>query len=215
LTLEEFERRYDAMPRLWKAELIEGTVHMPPPATFDDHGGPHFDFITWLGMYRSATPGVRGGDNATLRLELATMAHPDAFLIVLPSHGGRVRISEDGNVIGAPELVGEVSASSASYDLHTRLELYRRNSVQEYVVWRVFDHAIDWFALRAGNYELLRLNPLGIYQSEVFPRLWLDPVALINGDMLRVTQVLQQGLATPDHANFVAQLQQQASRQHS
>src|ERR1035438_6252579 len=70
LTADEFERRYDAMPHLKKAELIEGVVYVPSPVSFDDHAGPHFDLITWLGFYRTFTPGVRGGDNATLRLNL-------------------------------------------------------------------------------------------------------------------------------------------------
>ena len=31
LTREEFERRYEAMPHVRKAELIEGVVYMPSP----------------------------------------------------------------------------------------------------------------------------------------------------------------------------------------
>src|SRR5262249_8329550 len=107
LTAEEFERRYDAMPGLKKAELINGVVYMPPPVTIDDHGGPHFNFITWLGVYCSLTPGVRGANNATLRLPLENRPQPDAFLIIEPSHGGMVSI-EDGYVVGGPELVVEV-----------------------------------------------------------------------------------------------------------
>ena len=41
LTRDEFERRYDAMPGLKKAELIEGVVHMPSPVRHDQHGDPH------------------------------------------------------------------------------------------------------------------------------------------------------------------------------
>src|SRR5712692_1524440 len=96
LTRAEFERRYDAMPHLKKAELLEGVVYVPPPVSFDEHGGPHFDLITWLGLYRIATPGVRGGDNASLRLDLDNEPQPDAFLLVLPTHGGQARLSKDG-----------------------------------------------------------------------------------------------------------------------
>src|SRR5262245_11710260 len=138
LTAEEFERRYDAMPGLKKAELINGVVYMPSPVSFDEHAGPHFDFIAWLSLYRIATPGVRGGDNATLRLLLANRPQLDGFLIILPQFGGRVRIDADGYLVGGPELVGEVAATSANYDLHDKLEAYRDNGVQEYVVWRVF-----------------------------------------------------------------------------
>ncbi len=68
LTVEEFERRYHAMPHNIKAELIDGVVYMPSPVSMGAHAGPHFDLITWLGLYRITTPGVRVGDNATLRL---------------------------------------------------------------------------------------------------------------------------------------------------
>lgn len=207
LTAEEFERRYDAMPDLKKAELINGVVYMAPPVTFEEHGGPHFDLIGWLSLYRIATPGVRGGDNATLRLPLANRPQPDAFLIVLPAHGGQVQIV-DRYIVGGPELVAEVAATSENYDLHDKLDVYRRNGVREYVVWRVFDGAIDWFVLRNGQFERLPLTPDGLYRSEVLPGLWLDPEALVAGDMGRLSQVAQQGIATPEHADFVARLWQ-------
>src|SRR5213080_3480903 len=73
LSRAEFERRYDATPNLKKAELIEGVVYMPPPVSHDNHSEPHFDLITWLGTYRVATPGVRGGDNGSIRLDLDNM----------------------------------------------------------------------------------------------------------------------------------------------
>jgi Uma2 family endonuclease len=211
LTAEEFERRYDAMPDLKKAELINGVVYLPLPVTWDEHGGSHFDLIGWLGLYRMATPGVRGGDNATLRLPLANRPQPDACLFIEPSHGGQVQIV-DRYLVSGPELAAEVSATSASYDLHDKLEVYRNNQVHEYVVWRGFDREIDWFVLRAGQYERLSLSPEGFYQSEVLPGLWLDPAALVNGDMTRVAQVSQQGIASPEHAAFVALLQQAAAR---
>ena len=70
LTRAEFGRIYAAHPEIKKAELIEGVVYMPSPARHLEHGEPLFDAIGWLSMYKVATPGVRGGDNATLRLDL-------------------------------------------------------------------------------------------------------------------------------------------------
>lgn len=207
LTRDEFERRYEAMPEVKKAELIEGVVYMPSPVSFEDHAGPHFDVIAWLGGYRAFTPGVRGGDNATLRLDLDNEPQPDGFLMIHPKHGGRVRI-DGGYIVGGPELTAEIAASSVSYDLHVKLRAYQHNEVREYVVWRVYDRAIDWFVLRDSNYERLPLDAQGHYRSVVFPGLWLDPNALIAGDMVKVMQVLQQGLATPEHAAFVARLRQ-------
>ncbi len=110
---------------------------------------------------------------------------------------------------GAPELVAEIAASSASYDLHDKLNAYRRNGVREYVVWRVWDGAVDWFVLRAGRFEKLSPSSDGIYRSETFPGLWLDAAAVMRGDAARVLQVVQQGLASAEHAEFVQRLTSQ------
>ncbi len=206
LTRAEFERRYEAMPHLRKAELIEGVVYMPLPVSTEEHGGPHFDLITWLGVYRAQTLGVQGGDNATVGLDLDNEPQPDVFLRILPEFGGQSH-TLNGYVEGAPELVAEVAASSASYDLHDKLNAYRRNGVREYVVWRVWDRAIDWFVLRNGEYQKLQPTAAGWYRSEVFPGLWLDPAALIAGNLRQVLQVLQEGLASSEHADFVRRLQ--------
>lgn len=211
LTRAEFERRYDAMPGLKKAELIEGVVHMPSPVRFQLHGSPHADLMGWLGVYRATTPGVRAADNSTVRLDVENEPQPDALLIVEPAYGGSVVISADDYIEGAPDLVAEVASSSASFDLHTKLTVYRRNRVREYLVWRVHDQAVDWFVLRRGRYDRMPPGPDGIYRSEVFPGLWLDSAALVGSDLARVLQILQQGLASPEHAAFVARLQQAAA----
>jgi Uma2 family endonuclease len=213
LTVEEFERRYKAMPYQTKAELINGVVFMPSPVTFGGHGRPHFELMGWLTRYWDATDGVLGGDNATLRLDLGNEPQSDAFLIIDPALGGRVRIDDDDYVVGAPELVAEVAATSANYDLHVKLEAYRRNGVREYVVWRAFDREVDWFVLRDGQFVRLALTADGLYKSEVFPGLWLDPAALTASNKNRMREVSQQGTATPEHAAFVARLQQAAGQQ--
>lgn len=207
LTRDEFERRYTAMPRLKKAELIEGVVYMPSPVRHRRHSRPHFRLITWLGTYEAASPGVEGGDNGTARLDLDNEPQPDAYLLIDPALGGQATISGDDYVEEAPELVAEVAASSASYDLHSKLNVYRRNGVREYLVWRVLDQQFDWFVLRAGQFQPLAPDAAGLLRSEVFPGLWLDPAALLGGDMARVLAVVQQGLACPEHAAFVQQLQ--------
>ncbi|HEY7158799.1 MAG TPA: Uma2 family endonuclease [Gemmataceae bacterium] len=213
LTRHEFERRYEAMPELKKAELIEGVVYMPSPVRIDQHGSPHAALVTWLGIYWANTPGVRVGDNSTVRLDLDNEPQPDALMIVEPSHGGQSRIDEEGYVAGGPELAVEVAASTVSIARNTKLRVYRRNNVREYIIWRVEDQAIDWYILRQGQYEQLQRAADGLLRSEQFPGLWLDPDALLRFDLARVFQVLQQGIASPEHAAFVARLQQQAGGQ--
>jgi hypothetical protein len=205
LTREEFERRYTALPRLKKAELIEGTVHMPSPVS-SRHSGPHLDLCGWLWSYRNGTPGVDGGDNATVRLDADNEPQPDALLFIKPEFGGQIRIDEDHIFRGAPELIGEIAVSSVSIDLHSKKNVYRRGGVREYIVWRIDDEAVDWFVLREGRYEALAPDA-GILKSTVFSGLWLDPAALLSGQTQTVLNVLQQGLASPEHAAFVSRLQ--------
>ncbi len=201
LTRAEFERRYEAMPHVKKAELIEGIVYMPSPLRITRHGEPHADIMTWLGVYKAATPGVSSADNSTVRLDNDNEPQPDALLRI--QQGGQSRISEDDYVEGSPELIVEVAASSASIDMHQKLNVYRRNGVQEYLVWRVLEGELDWFCLQAGEYISLSPNSNGIICSQIFSGLWLDKSALLARNLARVLEVLQQGIASVEHQAFV------------
>lgn len=203
LTRAEFERRYHAMPLVKRAELIEGEVHLPTPVRLRSHGEPHSLVITWLGVYRAATPGVGSADNATVRLDLDNEVQPDALLRLEPEAGGRSRVSVDDYVEGPPDLIVEVAASSAAIDLHDKRRVYRRNAVQEYIVWQFFDRRVDWFELREGEYVQLLPDDRDVLHSRIFPGLRLDVPALLAGDLARVLAELQNGLATPEHQAFV------------
>lgn len=205
LTRDEFERRYDAGPTVKKAELIEGVVYMPSPVRHEHQGKQHFNLITWLGIFASQTHGVEGGDNSSLRLDLDNEPQPDAHLMIKPELGGQAKIDDEGYITSAPELVAEVAASSVSYDLHDKLKVYRRVGVKEYIVWRLEDDAIDWFVLQQGKYKPLAFVE-SRFQSRVFPGLWLDPQALLAGDLAQVAKVVQQGLDTNEHLEFVERL---------
>jgi len=206
LTRAEFERRWENMPDLKKAELLDGEVFISPPVSAGRHGIPHSKLMAWIGAYWMSTPGIAVADNSTLHLQSGSDAQPDAMAFLLPEHGGKARLDDEGYVEGVPELVAEVASSSASYDLHTKYELYRRHGVAEYVVWRVRDAAVDWFALRDGAYQPLAADADGVFRSRVLPGLWLDAAALDGGDLPRLMSVLQQGTASPDHAAFVRRL---------
>jgi Uma2 family endonuclease len=206
LSRAEFERRYDAMPELKKAELIEGVVYVPSPVRHRHHSRPHAHVLTWLGSYEAGTPGVEPGDNGSIHLDLDNMPQTDAYLIITSECAGQAKIDDDGYIAGAPELVAEVATSSVSYDLGVKRRVYRRNGVREYVVWRVQDQQIDWFVLREGEYVTAPLPGDGVQRSAVFPGLWLDVEALLAGDLARVLAVLQDGLKSPEHAKFVTRL---------
>ncbi len=205
LTRYEFERRYTAMPHLKKAELIEGIVYMASPVRSTSHGQPHGRLMTWLGVYEAATRGVAVNDNTTVRLDSDNEPQPDALLRI--ENGGSSLLSEDDYIEGAPELVVEVAASSAANDLHDKKKVYRRNGVQEYIVWQVLNEKLDWFTLENGEYVSMKADKNGVIKSLVFPGLWLDIRALLAGEMVTVLVVLQQGLNSKEHAEFVQRCQ--------
>ena len=159
----EFERRYAARPEVKKAEVIEGVVYMPASARATTHARPHYALITWLGVYSTATPGVTGADHAKVRLDLDNEPQPGVLLLQIDQGTGRSRVSGDDYVKGAPELVAEIAASSASIDLHAKLAAYRRNGVRDHIVWCTQDKRGDWFELADGAYNTLPQDRLAAW----------------------------------------------------
>ncbi len=211
LSRHEFERRYDAMPDLKKAELIEGIVYLGSPVGLRAHGRPNAHAMAWIGNYHAQTSGTITAGHASVRLDPANEFQPDTLLMIDPARGGQASLSDDDFIEGAPELVFEVAASKASIDLNAKLRVYQRNNVREYLVWRVLDRAIDWFVLVEGAYQRLEPAADGILRSTVFPGLWLDRDALVGASLAKVLEVLQQGIADPGHADFVARLNRTTS----
>jgi Uma2 family endonuclease len=206
LTRAEFMRRYEAMPEIKKAELIEGVVYMPSPVRSKQHGEPHGSLSAWLGHYSSQTVGVILSDNATLHLDEDNAPQPDLMLFVDPGCGGQAKYDAKGYIEGAPELVAEIASSSVSIDLNDKLHVYRRSGVREYIAWRTLERAIDWFVLRDSEYHRLAADNDGIVKSTVFPGLWLNLPALLAGKLDLVLATLQKGLATPEHDAFARSL---------
>jgi Uma2 family endonuclease len=203
LTRAEFERRYGATPEKFKAELIEGVVYVASPVRVF-HGTPHAALMGWLAVYWAATPGVSAADNTTTRLDLDNEPQPDALLRI--EVGGSSTISEDGYIEGAPELVAEIATSSAAIDLGAKQNAYRRNGVQEYLVWQTFENRFSWFRLQAEEFVLIEPDADGMIRSRVFPGLWLNVPALLEGRMTEVLNGLQAGIADPLHQAFVQEL---------
>ena len=206
LTRPEFERRYAAAPHIKKAELIEGIVYVASPLRHEQHGKPHSRVITWLGVYQSLTPGVDLSVEPTVRLDLDNEPQPDVVLFIEPDAGGQTRLSRDGYIEGSPELIVEIAASSVAIDTGSKKQVYRRNGVLEYVIWQSYENQIEWFCLIDGDYRLLSPGADGIIRSGVFTGLWLAVEALLNNQMVRVLEVVQAGLKSPEHTAFVQQL---------
>lgn len=204
LSRAEFERRYQAMPDLRKAELIEGIVYtMASPLRIKSHGEPHGNLTGWLWTYKTFTPNLVLGIEPTVRLDPDNEPQPDAVLFV---PGRQATIADDDYIDGAPELAIEVAASTASIDLHDKKRAYRRNGICEYIVWRTLDAQLDWFRLEADEYVIVEGDGQGILQSQVFPGLWLDKAALLSGDMAQVLTVLQMGMATTEYQSFAQEI---------
>jgi Uma2 family endonuclease len=194
-----------AMPEIKRAELIEGKVYMSSPVRIRSHARPHAKLLGWMHQYEAGTPGVEAADNATVLLDSENEIQPDALMRILPEAGGQTRDSEKGFVEGAPELVAEVAASTASYDLHEKKRVYRRNGVLEYIVWLADEARLEWWELTEGEYASLPVEN-GIIKSRIFPGLWLAADALLNGESAQVLARVQEGIASKEHAAFAAKL---------
>ncbi len=199
-----FHERYEAMPAGLKAELIGGVVHMPSPLSYQ-HGRLDSIAADWLSSYEVATPGVYHAINTTTILGDDSEPQPDHQLRIDASKGGRSRI-EDRYVVGPPELLLEVAQTSRTIDLGGKKADYERWGVLEYVFVGTDRDEVMWFALRAGKYHEKKADADGIFRSEVFPGLWLDPAALLRQDRRALRAVLGEGTATAEHAAFVNRL---------
>jgi Uma2 family endonuclease len=203
LTVKEFLRRWEAMPELKFAELIDGVVYMPSPQT-SDHGRAEFRIDTWLGVYVAATPGCDGGSQSTW-LMLESAPQPDCYLWVRPEFGGQ-STTQGKYHIGAPELATEICLSSEAYDLGVKKTLYENAGVREYIAILMEEEEIRWHRLVKGRYVLCRPTSKGVFRSRVFPGLWLDGPALWKYDVARLLQTLEGGLRSAEHAAFVKKL---------
>lgn len=147
-------------------------------------------------------------DNTTVRLDNENEPQPDALLRIEPSAGGMSCIDQDDYIAGAPELIVEIAASSATYDLNDKLVAYCRNRVKEYLVWQVYEQQLTWFKLQAGQYIVSQPEE-GVIRSSVFPGLWLAVDALCD-DRSKLLAVLQVGLQSPEHQEFIQRLKSPA-----
>ena len=203
LTLEEFLRRWEEQPNLKLAELIEGVVYLPSPVG-SAHASPHYLTTGWLMHYTARTPGCGGGNDGTWLMR-GSAPQPDVFLRILPQYGGQSH-DEKGLSVGAPELAAEIAGSSAPLDLGPKRNLYAAAGVREYIVVLIDKKRVLWLRLENGVYREIARDADGILRSQVFPGLWLDPGALLNDDAGQLLDILDLGLRSPEHGEFVKKL---------
>lgn len=200
----EFIRRWEALPDIKNAELIEGIVYVSSPVSLE-HGDLTARVSGIFSTYKYATPGCQVSDNATWYM-LDNAPQPDVHLRIRPECGGQ-STEERNKLFGAPELAVEVSFTSTEIDFGPKLALYQRAGVQEYVTIETLNRRLIWRMLVEGSYSTLASDPDGIIRSRVFPGLWLHVDGFWKDDGALLFPTLQAGLNSPEHAEFVAKLQ--------
>jgi hypothetical protein len=203
MTQAEFHRLYEQTAEKLKAELVGGIVFVASPLR-RPHSTYHLTLGATLRCYSGFTAGTEAGDNATVILGEEEEPQPDLYLRILPEHGGQSRDTPNEYIAGAPELVAEIAHSSRAIDLHLKRRDYTRHGVKEYLVLLVREKEVRCFDLAADRDWPVDSD--GIFRSGAFPGLWLYLGALVADDYQVLMRVLQQGLATPEHAAFVQQL---------
>ncbi len=224
LTAAEFLRRYEADADVTRAELIGGVVYVNARKSGDVspdqdmspisnvfHSTPQFRLTGLLAVYAVSTPGVDGGGPTTIHIGGANLPEPDAHLRLLAECGGASDNTPDGYLAGPPELLIEVANTSVGRDMGPKYDAYQTAEVAEYLVWRTAHREVLLFAHRRGAYR--PVTPVeGILHSLAFPGLWIDAAAMVAGDFPTTMATLQLGLASPEHAAFVAKLAARAKR---
>ena len=203
LSRDEFLRRWEAMPHLKHAELIGGKVYMTSPVS-RLHAQADSQSNMWISHYAAYTPVCETGGNATWFM-LNDVPQPDVYLRLLEEYGGKSRL-EKSYLAGAPELVVETCLSSASHDLNEKFQLYQKAGVDEYIAILAEKQTVYWHRLVNGKYRKMRQTADGVMKSVVFPGLWLDVNAFFERDSRLVLKVLEEGLNTIEHGEFVQNL---------
>jgi Uma2 family endonuclease len=210
LTRDEFLRRWEAMPEVFWAELVDGVVHMPSPVS-NAHGVFQLNLGLWLGLYAAATPGCQAATAGTWIMLADSAPQPDLALRILPEYGGQSRM--DGPYpSGAPELAIEISHTTTARDTGIKRSLYERAGVREYLIVQPTARTVLWLELVDNAYTERVPEGDGNLRSRVFPGLWLDPAALWDGDLNRLQALAQSGIRSAEHAAFVRALHESSTR---
>ena len=157
LTARGIQRRYEAMPHLKKAELIEGVVYMPSPVRCEVPRRAAFD-SQWLALHLPArTPG--SGERRQLPVPVRPDQRAAARLRPVhrrPSTGAAVRNRRGWLHQPCPGTRRRSRRQQCQLRSSDKLAVYRRNMVSgEYIVWRVFDRSSIGTSCARPSYQKL------------------------------------------------------------
>ena len=189
MSREEFLWRWEQIPELKQAELIDGVVYLASPVSFP-HSEYQVLFAALLTHYaRASKAGFRVGTNTSLTLA-GSVVQPDVVLV-------RNAIGVEGGYLeDVPDLIVEVSYSSVAHDLGRKLSTYRSAGVREYITVLVEKQCVEWRVLSGTQYRLLDPAQDGILKSPGLPGLWLDTQALFPLDHERLFAAIDRGVKT-------------------
>ena len=189
MSRDEFMRRWEQIPELKQAELIEGVVYLASPVSLA-HGSYDALFVQWLGRYSFAVQkGLKITTNTTVPIGYSTF-QPDIALF----HPANAEDADRKYLEHVPDLVVEISHSSRSYDLGPKLAAYRSAGLRDYITVLLEDQRVEWRVLSGARYRLLQPAKDGILRSPNFPGLWLDTLALFPPNERRLFGAIDRGL---------------------
>jgi Uma2 family endonuclease len=210
LTRKEFHRLYEETAEDFRAQLVGGIVYVTASRTPISHGKSSLLFCAPLSKYESQTPGVDACSGTTFFLGDDSEPEPDLHLRISAECGGQTKISDEGYLVGAPEFIVEIAYRSVSIEMHAKKDDYARYGVREYLVHCLEEQELRWFDLPAG--KELQPDASGIFRIHTFPGLWIKGPAVLARDYQKMMQTLEDGLATPEHAAFVRELESRRAK---
>lgn len=204
---QAFLSRWQQMPELRRAELIDRRVRLLSSPVTTRHGRPAGVLMQWAGYYAGITPGLTLLPDTTTILDDRNVVQPDVQLDLPASLGGSTTEDDNHHVVGPPELVAEAAFASASTDFGETFNRYEAAGVREYVLLRASEHAVDWWVNTDHGFTPIRPDEQGILHSTVFPGLCMRPAMLLAGDAGGLFRLIQHACDASDaHRALVASL---------
>ncbi len=155
-------------------------------------------------LFDLSTPGTEYLTEPSVLLGDQNEFRPDGVLRLREEFGGRCRLTAQRVFEGPPELVIEIANTSLNFDLNAKRRTYAANGVGEYIVVDLINQEFHWFDFQTG--EQLAPDGDAVCRVRCFPGFWISVEAVLQEDCAAALPILYAGLASPEHAAFVADL---------